>query len=168
MDRNTIEPAIKSMISEIHAKLTEAIFEKDGRVIPYRKASLTRDAEDLDEAEPLDLLVKDAIAAPAKGKRKVAPAAKGKLGKTRTPALARDSDLEAKLRAWRMAEAKRRNVPAFRIFSDATLKALAEQRPATARELLAIPGIGMNTVEKIGAQIYRLIHEGGRKDGAPY
>ncbi|MEI9975819.1 MAG: HRDC domain-containing protein [Ignavibacteriota bacterium] len=54
----------------------------------------------------------------------------------------------------------RRGVPAFRIFSDKTLQALATARPATAGELLEIPGIGISTVEKYGAQLYRLLHEG--------
>ena len=160
MDRDTFEEVLGAMARAGLAKLTDAVFEKDGRVIPYRKIALTRDAEDLDEAEPLELLMKDAIAAPAKGKGAKKPVRAKKEARA-APQLPRDSDLEAKLRAWRMAEAKRRGVPAFRIFSDATMKALADKRPGTARELLAIPGIGMSTVEKIGAQIYRLIHEGG-------
>jgi superfamily II DNA helicase RecQ len=75
--------------------------------------------------------------------------------------VAANADLEAKLRNWRMAEAKKRGVPAFRIFSDQTLKALADRRPATARELLDVSGIGMKTVESHGAQIFRILHEGG-------
>ncbi len=55
---------------------------------------------------------------------------------------------------------KRRGVPAFRIFSDQVLRAMVSRRPASARELLAIPGIGISTVEKYGAQIYRLLYEG--------
>jgi DNA topoisomerase-3 len=66
--------------------------------------------------------------------------------------------VEDKLRQWRLAEAKRRGIPAFRIFSDQTLRAVAASRPATAAELLAIPGLGIGTVEKYGAQIYRLLH----------
>jgi DNA topoisomerase-3 len=58
-----------------------------------------------------------------------------------------------------MAEAKRRGVPPFKIFSDQALKAMAVKRPGTAAELLAIPGIGIGTVEKYGAQIYRILHE---------
>jgi DNA topoisomerase-3 len=77
------------------------------------------------------------------------------------PKLAPDSQLEAALRQWRLGEAKRRGVPAFRIFSDQVLKAVAARRPATAAELLAIPGLGISTVEKYGAQIYRLLHGTG-------
>ena len=70
-----------------------------------------------------------------------------------------DSNIEAALRKWRLSEAKRRGIPAFRILSDQTLIAVAAKRPATAAELLSVPGIGIATVEKFGAQIYRLVHE---------
>ncbi|PYV22077.1 MAG: hypothetical protein DMG27_19080 [Acidobacteria bacterium] len=40
-----------------------------------------------------------------------------------------DSRLEAALRVWRLVEARRRGLPAFRIFSDRTLRALATSRP---------------------------------------
>ena len=70
------------------------------------------------------------------------------------------SRIEDALRAWRMAEAKRQGVPAFRIFTDQSLKAMAARRPGTAAELLAIPGIGLGTVEKYGAQLFRMLHEG--------
>jgi DNA topoisomerase III len=44
--------------------------------------------------------------------------------------------------------------------SDRALRATVSKRPGTARELLAIPGIGISIVEKYGAQIYRILHEG--------
>jgi len=52
-------------------------------------------------------------------------------------------------------------VPAFRIFSDRTLRALATSRPGTSEELLAVPGIGISTVEKYGMEIYRVLRENG-------
>jgi superfamily II DNA helicase RecQ len=50
-------------------------------------------------------------------------------------------------------------LPAFRIFGDKTLAAIARQRPRTAHELLAISGIGIATVEKYSQQIYRLVND---------
>ena len=73
-----------------------------------------------------------------------------------------DSRVEAALREWRMSEARRRGVPAFRIFSDKVMQAIVSQRPQTARELLAISGIGIATVEKYGHQIYRLVNDNSR------
>ena len=104
---------------------------------------------------------KKAASAPAKGKRSRKPAAVATPAPPRPvdrPKLVPDSGVEDKLRQWRLAEAKRRGVPAFRIFSDQVLKAVAARRPATAAELLAIPGLGIGTVEKYGAQLYRLLH----------
>jgi superfamily II DNA helicase RecQ len=70
-----------------------------------------------------------------------------------------NSRLEAALRVWRLIEARRRGLPAFRIFNDQTLRALAISRPSTTQELLAVPGIGISTVEKYGADIYRVVRE---------
>jgi DNA topoisomerase-3 len=66
--------------------------------------------------------------------------------------------LEEALRTWRLTEARRRGIPAFRIFTDQALRAMVSKRPETDRELLAIPGIGMTTVKQYGPQIYRVIH----------
>ena len=61
------------------------------------------------------------------------------------------------MRAWRLTEAKRRKMPAFRIFGDRTLRNIASTCPKNDSALLAVPGIGMGTVEKYGAQIYHLV-----------
>lgn len=63
------------------------------------------------------------------------------------------------LKAWRLAEAKRRQVPAFRILTDRTLEAIAEDLPETTAELLAVPGMGLKTVETYGSAIFRILHE---------
>jgi DNA helicase-2/ATP-dependent DNA helicase PcrA len=47
-----------------------------------------------------------------------------------------------RLKDWRLHEAKRRGVPAYVVFTDATLQAITEQQPAHAEDLLAISGIG--------------------------
>ena len=44
-------------------------------------------------------------------------------------------------------------------YGDQALKAMASRRPGTARELLAISGIGTTTVEKYGQQIYRIVKD---------
>jgi len=69
--------------------------------------------------------------------------------------------LEAALRDWRLAEARRHGVPAFRILTDRTLKALATSHPATTEALLAVPGIGSSTVAKYGTNICRVLRDNG-------
>ena len=58
------------------------MFEKDGKTIPYRKASLTRDAEYVNEGTPLELSIREtAVATQRKGRRKKAVAAAKKAPK---------------------------------------------------------------------------------------
>ena len=132
------------------------MFEKDGKQIPFRKAHLTRDAQYIEEDTPLELTIRDAVFA--------AEPAKRTLKKKRTASKAKpkpspNAPLEEKLRAWRTGQAKRLGVPAFRIMSDKVLIGIADRQPRTAAELLSIPGIGIASVEKYGAQLYRILNE---------
>jgi len=157
-------------------QLSDAVFEKDGKQIPYRKAGLTRAGYAVDEKTPIAFIIKDTARPSAERKRKKKPTVS--TGRTQAPTresatrprrvahgkgagAATHSRLEAALRIWRLGEARRRGVPAFRIFNDRTLRALAMMRPGTAQELLAIPGFGIRTVEKYGTEICRVLRENG-------
>jgi DNA topoisomerase-3 len=177
MTRDAFEEVLGGLARAGLVRMAAAVFEKDGQSIPYRKATLTTAGEALDDDAAPDFQIKVAAEKPArkrKGKKSPKRAAKRaksqppRAAESPTPSLppaAADSRLEETLRSWRLGEAKRRGVPAFRICTDATLKAMAERRPSTAAELLAIPGIGMKAVENYGATIYRLVAQsGGRID----
>ena len=60
------------------------------------------------------------------------------------------------LRAWRSEEAKQASVPAYVVFTDATLVAIAEALPTTERALLAVSGVGRTKLEKYGAAVLAL------------
>ena len=62
----------------------------------------------------------------------------------------------AKLKAWRAEVAREHNLPAFVIFHDSTLRAIAERAPQTARDLEGIVGIGVKKLEAYGAQVLRV------------
>jgi superfamily II DNA helicase RecQ len=177
MSRDAFEEILGAMARAGLVRLSDAIFEKNGKQIPYRKVGLTRAAYSVDETSQINFILKDTAPATRKRKRptKLVAAAKRKRVRTpetavqskpapkaRQPTVGPDSGLEEALRIWRLAEARRRGVPAFRILSDQALRGIANNRPGTARELLAIPGIGITIVEKYGAQIYRILHEGRR------
>ncbi len=68
-----------------------------------------------------------------------------------------DEDLFARLRAWRGEHAAARKVPAYVVFTDATLTAIAQSRPATPAQLLAVPGIGAGKLEQYGAAVLALV-----------
>ncbi len=62
------------------------------------------------------------------------------------------------LRAWRAIKAKAAKVPAYVIFSDATLVAITQAKPRTPRDLLQLPGIGPVKVERHGPEVLSVLH----------
>jgi ATP-dependent DNA helicase RecQ len=58
-----------------------------------------------------------------------------------------------RLRAWRAETAKERNVPAYVIFHDATLREIAIARPASLADLSHISGVGDRKLEAYGEAI---------------
>jgi DNA topoisomerase-3 len=174
MSRDAFEEVLGAGARAGVLQLSDESFLKDGKQIPYRKASLTRAGQSVDETMPVEFTMKDM--APLSGKRKRKKTSAASVGRTRArkpegaagakpAAKAKQPEaeirLEAALRAWRLAEAQRRGVPAFRILSDRTLRALAALRPATDQELLAVSGIGSGTVAKYGTNICRVVRENG-------
>jgi ATP-dependent DNA helicase RecQ len=61
-----------------------------------------------------------------------------------------DAALLARLKAWRLAEARAQSVPAFVIFNDRTLAEIARAKPADLRELRAISGVGEAKLARYG------------------
>lgn len=57
------------------------------------------------------------------------------------------------LRKWRMDRAKRDGVPAYVVFHDATLAAIAERRPRSLTELRTISGVGPTKLERYGEEV---------------
>ena len=68
-----------------------------------------------------------------------------------------DTELLDRLRTWRSDEAREQQVPAYVVFTDATLTAIAEQRPADRAALVAIPGIGARKLDRYGAAVLAMV-----------
>ncbi len=68
-----------------------------------------------------------------------------------------DVNLASRLRGWRLGEAKKRGIPAYAVFHDATLEALAAMHPRTEAELLTVPGIGPRRVATFGAELLQVL-----------
>jgi len=62
----------------------------------------------------------------------------------------------AALKAWRAEVAKAHNLPAYVIFHDATLAAIAERAPQSLDALQGISGIGASKLEKYGEEVLRV------------
>lgn len=63
------------------------------------------------------------------------------------------------LREWRLGVAREASKPAYTVFTDKTLIALADAKPRTLVQMRTIPGIGATKSEKYGAEVLRIIRE---------
>jgi hypothetical protein len=68
MSRDAFEEVLGATARAGLLQLSDAVFQKDGKQIPYRKASLTRTGYTVDERTPIEFVMKDT--APPSGKRK--------------------------------------------------------------------------------------------------
>jgi superfamily II DNA helicase RecQ len=67
-----------------------------------------------------------------------------------------DDPLFRRLREWRLSVAREQSVPAYVVFSDATLQAIAAARPGTRAELAAIAGVGVVKLDRYGSAVLEL------------
>ena len=68
-----------------------------------------------------------------------------------------DTELFGRLRAWRSARAEAQKVPAYVVFTDATLAELAVRQPADVPDLVAVPGIGQSKLDRYGEDVLAIV-----------
>lgn len=68
-----------------------------------------------------------------------------------------DEALFARLKAWRKETADAISKPAFVVFSDATLEAIAESRPTSREALLRVHGVGRTKLDDYGEDLLDLL-----------
>jgi len=73
------------------------------------------------------------------------------------PLTLNERDCLAALKAWRAEVAREHNLPAFVIFHDSTLRAIASRMPQTAADLDGIAGLGQKKREAYGAEVLRVV-----------
>ncbi|QZA06608.1 ATP-dependent DNA helicase UvrD2 [Mycolicibacter heraklionensis] len=72
-----------------------------------------------------------------------------------------DTELLVALKDWRLRTATELKVPAYIVFSDNTLTAIAEMLPGDEAALVAIPGIGARKLEQFGSDVLEMIRNRG-------
>jgi DNA helicase-2/ATP-dependent DNA helicase PcrA len=68
-----------------------------------------------------------------------------------------DPALLQRLQRWRADTIAATGVPAYTVFTDLTLQAIAELRPTTSEQLLAITGVGPDKLQRYGAHVLTLV-----------
>ncbi len=61
------------------------------------------------------------------------------------------------LKAWRSEVARAHNLPAYVIFHDATLEAIAQRAPETLADLQDISGLGAKKLAAYGEEVLRVV-----------
>lgn len=161
LDRRDFQAIIGALARTGVLHVRSDSFEKDGKAIHFERAYIHPSAR----AEQAQLVGEMRLPVEPAGKdtrsrsrrRGAAPADVQELG----PA---PPGLIDSLKAWRLAEARKQRVPAFRVLSDRVLNALASLRPASEDELLAVHGIGPALARKYGEQLIALLGGGSAQE----
>jgi DNA topoisomerase III len=151
IDRDEFEQLLAAMARQNLIELKEETFKAEGREIPYRRAIF------IQAPEQFELKVRETPGrTPTKTKRKSkAPKPTPKQSKIATDP-AEDKALKA-LKKWRLEQAKKEGVPAFRILSDKVLSEIASDHPTQTEHLLEIPGLGPRLVTRYGQPILKVL-----------
>jgi DNA topoisomerase-3 len=175
VDRRAFEDLLGGLVRAGLARIEDDDFEKDGRIIRFRRAFLTGEGSRPGAAIEARVAVPPLTAARRKRAKAALPkkaalprktekephVSRGKIAKAGPEAPGALPALVDALRRFRLEEAKRHRLPAFRIFTDLTLLDIAARKPRTEAELAAIGGIGPSRVERYGARILQIVKAGG-------
>jgi len=156
--RNRFERLVAGLVRSGQLRQTDDVFEKDGKRIPFTRLTLVG-TPDAARAR----LTPKSEPAPERtfGKRPRRQRRARSGGGERAPALELPSSgvnaaLVERIRAWRLQEAKRRRVPAFRVLTNRVLVAVAEARPTSTAALRSVQGIGPKALKDVGEQLVAL------------
>ncbi len=151
--RPRFERLLSGLVRAGQVRVEDDVFEKDGRRIQFHRLYLVGRGTLENVRLPAELPpVQVKGRAPKKERRR-----RGSRRESRQPAVELpENALVSKLRTWRLEEAKRRRVPAFRVLTNRALVAVAEARPQSEQALRGLEGVGPKVVKDFGAQIVAL------------
>ena len=137
----------------------------EGQQISYKKAMLTHEGRFPDEGDlPVTLRAETEEAQSASSRSGKVRRAQAQTSAPDQPLSAEQKTMEDRLRAWRKAEAAKTGKPAFIIFGDKTLRALAVASPTSLSAMREVAGIGPEKLERYGADVLVVLR--GESDNA--
>ncbi len=147
--RDIFEQILSAMARTGLIELKDEVFKKDDREINYRKAIFIAAPEDF------ELKIRETPDRKL-GKSQSRKKAAVKQPRTRTTA---EEPVFAALKKWRLEQAKKEGLPAFRILSDKALSEIAADRPTATEKLLEVSGLGPRLVTRYGPAILKVLAE---------
>jgi DNA topoisomerase-3 len=166
-DRKRFELLIDGLVRAGLVEVLADSFEKGGKTIRFQRVWLTRPGRLAGRNGVDGVLVVEEVAAPPRKRRARTKTTSPAVAKEQVPLDEAEAALFEKLREWRLGEARRRRVPAFRILGDRTLAAICRARPVDEDELLDVAGIGPAKASSYGRKILGVVNaESDSDDGA--
>ena len=139
----------------------ETSFEKDGRNITYRSIFIKKSIDTITAQELSSLQISSIPRTDvARNKRKKIDrkdASKRRSFNVRPVPNSTAGKIIEPLKAWRLTQARKKNIPAFRILTDKALYAICEQQPRSITELLEISSINRKAIVQYGDDIIRIV-----------
>jgi DNA topoisomerase-3 len=161
ISRNECERLIGALARAGVTLVRDDAFERDGRVIHFRRVRLTsrgRQADALDDVSvPVDLDGKPSPARRARTRSRTRAFHQLTVRGTEASEEEAPAELVERLREWRLTEARRRGLPAFCILSNRDLTAIARSRPTDESSLLQVRGMGPKRVGDYGEAILQIL-----------
>jgi ATP-dependent DNA helicase RecQ len=125
----------------------------DGKDVTYRKATITHEGHDPDDATLATVWIRGGDGTAGSGKTTAKKARKA-VAIAESAAMGPEAEkLFERLRAWRTEQARPTKTPAFMILTDATLRAIAVEAPQNLAALHRISGIGTGKIDRYGAAV---------------
>ena len=165
MERRDFERVLDGLVRAGLLEVRADSFVKNGREINFQRAALTPDGWRAGSV----VLDQVTLTAEPKSAPKKKKSTRGTRGTKRSsakkravkPAVEAPAGLVEALKAWRLKEARRRRIPAFRIMPNRTLEAIAAARPKDDAELLAVHGMGPTLASKYGEELLAVVASKG-------
>ena len=171
-DRRSFERLVAGLARADLVRVEEGSFQKQGRTIEFRRVCLTAEGRRASPELLLDnvRLPEEPEATPRRARKRARGAApkasarsRGDARQPREGGEVPSEPLARALREWRLEEARRRGIPAFRILTDRVLLAIAAARPQTDEELLAVPGFGPKLHRSHGRRVLEIVRGQDRR-----
>ncbi|MBS1982763.1 MAG: ATP-dependent DNA helicase RecQ [Bdellovibrionales bacterium] len=156
LDRRVFEDFVTALAKAKLLRVRDESFEKDGRKIAYRVLHVTALGSEVDSLADLVRIPEIQVPTASKRAKKERTALVRRAASSTVPPELSERRVRA-LKEWRLSEARRQKLPAFRILSDRVLNAIVEASPTNAGELLSVNGMGPKLTEKYGPEILALL-----------
>jgi DNA topoisomerase-3 len=159
-DRRSLEHLLAALVRAGEVRLEDDSFLKDGAPVHFQRVYLAGQAGPRREGETRFTIPGEARRPARRSKRAKRPRREraGVSPEARVPpASGKAGALFEALRAWRLAEAKKAGVPAFRIVNDRTLLGIATETPCDEGALLRVAGVGPGLSRRHGAALLGIV-----------